>query len=195
MTRHCTSCATGIAVVLETDHGEQWLCGPCWMSYLLAPESAPMPPGTALGTPPPVAVPCSPPPVTALGTPPPVAVPCSPPPVTALDTALPLTVTAQLREQVEPGWVHQAVCAQIGPDLFDTDLATAEQLRRSRTVCLDCPVQASCLAASLLREESGLWAGTVETDRAAARAELATGRPVAEVLARYTPDSGNEVAA
>jgi hypothetical protein len=47
--RPCTACERRAAVVLESERGEHWLCGPCWMSYLLTGRPPRRPTPTAAG--------------------------------------------------------------------------------------------------------------------------------------------------
>jgi hypothetical protein len=105
---------------------------------------------------------------------------------------MPVVVAAALQAAASPGWWKSAVCAQVDPELFDTDRATPTQLRAARGVCAGCPVATACLATALLRFEYGLWAGTTEEQRAAARTDLLHGATLAEVRDRYIPPSAED---
>jgi hypothetical protein len=100
---------------------------------------------------------------------------------------LPAEVDAELRPAVWPGWWRAAACAHADPVLFDTELASSRELRTARGICAGCPVRNACLASALLRFEHGLWAGTTEADRAAARTDLRRGVLLSAVRDRYTP--------
>ncbi len=68
------------------------------------------------------------------------------------------------------GWRTDAACAGMGPALFfpdgeKTDIA-AEDVRRAKAVCADCPVRAACLEFALAtHQDYGVWGGTSETGR------------------------------
>jgi WhiB family redox-sensing transcriptional regulator len=105
---------------------------------------------------------------------------------------IPSDVSATLRAASPRGWWNSALCAQVDPVLFDTDRATPAQLQSARRVCARCPVLTACLATALLRFEYGLWAGTTEAERAAARTDLLHGATLAEVRDRYTPSATDD---
>ncbi|MFP8944751.1 WhiB family transcriptional regulator [Streptomyces fenghuangensis] len=51
-------------------------------------------------------------------------------------------------------WRAQALCGQIGPELFTGDSNTGEDAQAAKRVCRRCPVQQTCLETALA-EESG----------------------------------------
>ena len=70
-------------------------------------------------------------------------------------------------------WRSAAACRSADPDLFfpisATDPAT-RQIARAKTICAACRVRRECLAFALRTEQvHGIWGGTTEHERAAAR--------------------------
>ncbi|MFF8910552.1 WhiB family transcriptional regulator [Streptomyces olivaceoviridis] len=53
------------------------------------------------------------------------------------------------------GWEGQAACRGLDPALFYPAKEQAEQVKRARAVCEECPVRKACLAAALA-DENGL---------------------------------------
>ena len=73
-------------------------------------------------------------------------------------------------------WTTEALCAQIGGDLWFTGpegAGTGMERRTAIRICRDCPVQAQCLHAALTVERGmdrkcrfGIWGGLTPTQRA-----------------------------
>jgi WhiB family transcriptional regulator, redox-sensing transcriptional regulator len=79
------------------------------------------------------------------------------------------------------GWRDLAACRDTPADLFfpevpsNTD-AGARQVAEARAVCRSCQVAPDCLRFAIgTRQAHGVWAGTTEADRAAARLNLTRG--------------------
>jgi WhiB family redox-sensing transcriptional regulator len=76
------------------------------------------------------------------------------------------------------GWRAQAACQGADPDLFfpvapPNTGAGQRQVAQAREVCRSCAVTADCLRFALAtRQAHGVWAGTTEGQRAAARRTL-----------------------
>ena len=66
------------------------------------------------------------------------------------------------------------------------DLDSAATAARAVQVCQRCPVARACLAAALVGDEHGIWAGTTEAQRASMLDLLATGVRVQTVLSIAT---------
>lgn len=65
-------------------------------------------------------------------------------------------------------WELDAVCAQIGPDVFFPDQGHANsENRMAKQICItQCPVREQCLARALAYPGTiGIWGGTNERDR------------------------------
>jgi len=54
--------------------------------------------------------------------------------------------------RLEDEWWRQAVCAQIGPEIFSA--TTGGSTRKAKAVCARCPVIGACMEA-IYREEAG----------------------------------------
>jgi WhiB family redox-sensing transcriptional regulator len=77
-----------------------------------------------------------------------------------------------------PAWQERAACRDVDPDLFfpvSTDGRSLAQAAEAQAVCSLCPVDRECLDFALRRRESGVWGGTTEDERNAARRNLTRG--------------------
>jgi WhiB family transcriptional regulator, redox-sensing transcriptional regulator len=77
-------------------------------------------------------------------------------------------------------WRTRAACREVDPDLFfpvgaDDSPVTRFQVERARAVCDSCPVRADCLRFALGSRQDGIWGGTTEGERSAARQHLTRG--------------------
>lgn len=62
------------------------------------------------------------------------------------------------------GWVNQAACAGLNPDLFYP--ARGEPTDTAKAVCDSCPVQSDCLDFALrTNQQFGIWGGISERAR------------------------------
>ena len=70
-----------------------------------------------------------------------------------------------------PGpWVDGALCAQVGGDLWVSDIG--ENYDAARRVCAACPVRAECAEYALARPDLlGMWGGLSTRERKRIRAE------------------------
>ncbi|MGZ8751151.1 MAG: WhiB family transcriptional regulator [Pseudonocardia sp.] len=81
------------------------------------------------------------------------------------------------------GWQDRAACRDVPLGLFFGPDGEPAAQRRSREeaalrVCATCPVRQACLAHALVVPEVyGVWGGTTESDRAAARERERRGAP------------------
>lgn len=79
-------------------------------------------------------------------------------------------------------WRGRAACRNVDRDLFfpigEKGRLVADQIRRARIVCWDCPVRQPCLAEALRTGSTGIWAGTTEDERRALTAQGVTGELV-----------------
>ena len=113
----------------------------------------------------------------------------------ATQPALPLAIPpmpplllAELRNQIEPGWAEEAVCASewVDPDWWFASAADPDQ-EAARGICGACPVRRSCLAHALATSEpDGIWGGFDDSERAWLRLALAEGTRVTAVLDPHT---------
>jgi len=87
----------------------------------------------------------------------------------------------QLAELVSPGWWTDAPCAQADPDAWFPDVGDFAS-RQVLAICRSCPLRRACLAAALLQDEYGIWAGTTARDRNAIHRLLEAGVSVATVV-------------
>ena len=66
-------------------------------------------------------------------------------------------------------WMAQALCAQIGPDLWYPDPGDAHAAQTAAAVCHTCPVRADCLDYAMATETQGdrhgVWGGLTPTAR------------------------------
>jgi WhiB family redox-sensing transcriptional regulator len=77
------------------------------------------------------------------------------------------------RMRREP-WRSFAACSEAKADVFfpdPTDQAgKVANVKEARAICAPCPVKLECLAFALAGRDRGIWAGTTEEQREAARA-------------------------
>ena len=94
------------------------------------------------------------------------------------------TKRATLARRISAEWQLDAACAGAkDPDAwFPPSQLPYSEMGEPMSVCADCPVRRSCLAAALLGEERGIWAGTTVRDRTPAIARLAAGARTDDVL-------------
>jgi WhiB family transcriptional regulator, redox-sensing transcriptional regulator len=82
-------------------------------------------------------------------------------------------------------WMLHGACQRVDPELFFPIAGTARQVEAAKAVCAACAVRASCLSYALAAKPEGIWGGTTEEERRAARgspvrlARLAAGQQVA----------------
>ena len=80
-------------------------------------------------------------------------------------------------------WRSAAACRSADPELFFpvSDSGPArEQTAKVKAICATCRVRPECLAFALRTGQIyGIWGGTTEHERAAARRRTASGQPVA----------------
>jgi WhiB family redox-sensing transcriptional regulator len=77
-----------------------------------------------------------------------------------------------LGERSRSAWWRDALCAQVGPEIFFPDQG-ASALPAKR-VCAGCPVRSECLAEALGRgERFGVWGGLSERERRVMHSGLA----------------------
>ncbi|MER7926027.1 WhiB family transcriptional regulator [Streptomyces sp. NPDC096057] len=71
------------------------------------------------------------------------------------------------------GWREKAACADVDPDLFfpiGNGGLTLFQISEAKAVCARCPVRERCLRWALdVGQVEGVWGGTTENERRAAR--------------------------
>lgn len=75
---------------------------------------------------------------------------------------------ADLRpEAIREDWGEEAVCKTFPTEIFyPEDEESPRQTAKAKSVCMACPVQASCLEAALLgREKDGIWGGLTTKER------------------------------
>jgi WhiB family redox-sensing transcriptional regulator len=79
-------------------------------------------------------------------------------------------------------WRSVAACRSADPELFFpiSDSGPAlEQAAKAKTICATCRVQRECLTFALRTEQPhGIWGGTTEHERAAARQRTPSEQPV-----------------
>jgi WhiB family transcriptional regulator, redox-sensing transcriptional regulator len=88
-------------------------------------------------------------------------------------------------------WRSAAACRSADPDLFfpisDSGPA-AKQAAEAKAICATCRVQRECLAFALRTEQvHGIWGGTTESERAAARRTTLGGRAADERIRQDAP--------
>jgi len=66
-----------------------------------------------------------------------------------------------MREQ--PAWVKDRACANIPTGIFY--MFNAEDDRRAKRICVDCPVKTECLEHAIKNSETGVWGGMNDLDR------------------------------
>jgi hypothetical protein len=91
---------------------------------------------------------------------------------------------AALGRRIHPDWRAQGACLKAkDPEAWFPHPATRrDDLAEPLAACAACPVRRSCLAAALLHDETGIWAGTTRAERRPATNRLAAGAPVDLVL-------------
>jgi DNA-binding CsgD family transcriptional regulator len=70
-------------------------------------------------------------------------------------------------------WMEQALCAQVGPDVFFPEVGDSAAARTAKTICTTCPVRAQCQD-HVQRLEGGIaqplrhgtWGATTPKERA-----------------------------
>jgi WhiB family transcriptional regulator, redox-sensing transcriptional regulator len=71
------------------------------------------------------------------------------------------------------GWISRGACRQVDPDLFFPIAAATSpavrQVEAAKAVCARCAVRAECLSYALATMPEGIWGGTTEEERLAAR--------------------------
>jgi hypothetical protein len=94
------------------------------------------------------------------------------------------TKRATLARRIAAEWQQDSACADAkDPDAwFPPSQMPYAEMGEPLRVCVSCPVRRSCLAAALLRQEAGIWAGTTVRDRTPAIARLAAGARTDDVL-------------
>lgn len=74
-----------------------------------------------------------------------------------------------------PAWTRDALCAEVGVDLFFADGVGDQTSRLAKQVCAKCPVKTECLEWALSfdawDDKDGVFGGTVPTERRALRRE------------------------
>ena len=71
------------------------------------------------------------------------------------------------------GWMSDGACRQVDPELFFPIAVTgpaARQAEAAKAVCGPCAVRANCLSYALKAMPEGIWGGTTQEERRAARA-------------------------
>ncbi|MGW4484301.1 WhiB family transcriptional regulator [Amycolatopsis sp. NPDC004368] len=64
------------------------------------------------------------------------------------------------------GWQQDAVCAEIGVELFFPEKGENWHMRHAKQMCSQCPVRAECLQYALDNHERfGVWGGLSERQR------------------------------
>jgi WhiB family redox-sensing transcriptional regulator len=74
------------------------------------------------------------------------------------------------------GWMSRGACREADPELFFPDAVTVigvRQAEAAKTVCGGCDVRANCLSYALETMPEGIWGGTTQEERHAARRSLA----------------------
>jgi WhiB family transcriptional regulator, redox-sensing transcriptional regulator len=70
-------------------------------------------------------------------------------------------------------WISQGACRTVDPELFFPIAAVAGpaawQAQAAKAVCGPCAVRANCLSYALEAMPEGIWGGTTEEERRAAR--------------------------
>ncbi len=87
------------------------------------------------------------------------------------------TATDAMAEIVgDPLFAHDLPCHTGDPDLFFAE--RPDDLERAKTLCENCPVRATCLAAALERAEPwGVWGGEIFDHGAVIARKRPRGRP------------------
>lgn len=78
--------------------------------------------------------------------------------------------------RVDEPWMDEAICAQIDPELFFPEGGI--QPKEAKVVCGTCPVRSKCLEYELKfsrTDDSGIWGGTTEKERAIIRLAMKKG--------------------
>lgn len=71
---------------------------------------------------------------------------------------------AELSLEPPPNWTHEALCAQVDPELFYPEKGGSS--KNAKQICGHCDVREQCLAYALEHADiHGVWGGTVARDR------------------------------
>lgn len=63
-------------------------------------------------------------------------------------------------------WMRDALCAQIGGDLFFPERYEQAKARKAKAICAKCPVATECLEFAIRTNQSeGIWGGLSEKQR------------------------------
>lgn len=63
-------------------------------------------------------------------------------------------------------WKDQALCAQVGGDVFYPERDEQSTIKEAKQICRGCPVQALCLAFAVENDEAwGIWGATTPNER------------------------------
>ena len=94
---------------------------------------------------------------------------------------LPASDARVLEAVIEPGWMADAACVSVDPELWFPDKGGTTS-RAVLEICAACPVRASCLAAAIVNVEDGIWGGVRDHARSEARGQIARGADPLAVL-------------
>jgi WhiB family redox-sensing transcriptional regulator len=94
---------------------------------------------------------------------------------------LPASAARVLRGLIEPGWMADAECLSIDPELWFPEKGGATS-RAVFEICASCPVRTSCLATGLVDVEEGIWGGVQTYPRGQARGQIGRGADPLVVL-------------
>ncbi|MQY07755.1 WhiB family transcriptional regulator [Actinomadura macrotermitis] len=73
----------------------------------------------------------------------------------------------------EQSWHPGARCRDADPELFFAKAAERAAIASAKRICAGCPVREQCLSQALEDESlEGIWGGTTERERTAARLRL-----------------------
>jgi WhiB family redox-sensing transcriptional regulator len=75
-----------------------------------------------------------------------------------------------------PGWMDRSACRQADPELFFPVSPAGPGVRQTeaaKTVCRGCAVRINCLSYALQLMPEGIWGGTTQEERRAARSNPA----------------------
>jgi WhiB family redox-sensing transcriptional regulator len=87
---------------------------------------------------------------------------------------LPAVAARKLEELVERGWMVDAACVSVDPELWFPEKGGATS-RAVLEICASCPVRTSCLATAIVNVEDGLWGGVQPVARSQARGRISRG--------------------
>lgn len=92
-------------------------------------------------------------------------------------SALRLVDPLRVEPDAAPGWLAQAKCSGVDPDLFFPGRGV--DTKTPKAICAGCPVRAECLDHAMSRNEKhGIWGGTSERERRRMRRTGAYSVPV-----------------